>query len=57
MAIFSYILSVCCDVGEFVRILYSYQVPCAAHACKIEFSSVPYLSNYGHFFINGVYLL
>ena len=35
-------------------IWYTYKVPCVAHTCQIAYSSVPNLSNYGHFFIHLV---
>ena len=36
----------------FIHIGYHDQVPLATHACKIEFGSVPNLSNYAYVFIN-----
>ena len=40
------------DWMDFLRIWYHKQVSVAADACKITFSSVPYLGNHGIFLIN-----
>ena len=64
MAIFPYILSVCCDISEKNGLILfilgaknQVNVPCVADACKIPFGYMSNLSNYGFCFINCICLL